>query len=151
MMRSSSRVAATDEYEPIVPPAWLPPTPPSAPPTGDKPCWLERLRFVDEFRPRPPRRKTPPKLSLLDSLLLWSIHIRLGQTMSYLASEFGVSDASVLDTIATITRVVQLRMQTFGTRLDDDLIDILLGTSSLLRREYWDTTKVNKHIFVISI
>ncbi len=68
--------------------------------------------------------------------------VRLGATTAYLASEFNVSEASALDTITTITRIVQLRMLAFSMRLDEDEIDILLGPSQLLRREFWDTTKV---------
>ena len=123
-------------------PAHGPPPPPPTLPSGANPSWLERLVFVDALRANKPRRKTAPKLDLLDSMLMWSMHVRLGATTAYLASEFNVSEASALDTITTITRIVQLRMLAFGMRLDDDEIDILLGPSQLLRREFWDTTKV---------
>ncbi len=68
--------------------------------------------------------------------------MRLEVSLAWLASEFGVSTASALDTIATITRIAQLRFLAFGERLDDDELDILLEPSHVLRSEYHDTTSV---------
>lgn len=71
------------------------------------------------------------------------MYMRLGVTLGFVAAEFGVSLASALDTVATITRIMQLRCKAFGERVSDDELDILLGPTTRLRREFWDTSSVS--------